>query len=340
MIGGLSGCVDLGLNTAFDTGDVGAVSTAFTRQMRPSWLENGRVRRGWEPYPVWVDRSGCWADGPAEWRGNVYWERDVSEEGWVDGDHPTLWYAGRSACCTHLTLAANCSLPGDLNAIHFGRIYEFAKRPYRWMENEVQSAYEAVSHGDLTASDVASVAWVGDYTSGRRPTEEQLSLVRDIHEWDEDVAEYLAFGPKHIRPFCWHNADWVDEDMAEGDGRAGYSDIGTGLYDQGNMYIPYEAGQGRTGKGMGGQGFMALRRCDDGAPDSDDWRRIGAAIVQGGVIRPCQAFDLRVVKTVTLARGKWRAAGVPKELAKVYDITCWRISGAPPAEEGDTFHAI
>ncbi len=266
--------------------------------------------------------------------------------------------------------------------ITVGEIHDFAIRPCRWQEREVQEAYEAASAGAgedaVTAAEIAAMADIGmvefdDHGNeiARGPTEagHEEDLAR-AHAWDRAAASFLAFGLRDKRPFTWRS-QWADGKMAV---RAdyGYDRPDPNVYGT-TCHFSYESGK----HGLSGQGFTAFRKETDGALTADDWGRIGYAIAHswnapkhierkedgtrvrklnldtmGRPNRANEAFDVRVYKTVTLTRGKWRvdkngnpiqhgSQGRPpnvvgKECAKRYDIDAWWISGAAPKDYGHT----
>jgi hypothetical protein len=238
---------------------------------------------------------------------------------------PIPWgRASRNGACEHLTLAANCWIDDDNGEFGFSSVKDYAFRPWRWQEPEVQAAYEEASEGDVTASDVGGVAWVDSSDSSRNPTAAERDLVAQIHSWDPQTATLLAFGPETPckRPFAWPSGESA---MAPAATRS-YNRPDSRVYCRGRQHKSYESGEG----GWSGQGFISWRPCEDGALDSEDWKLVGNTIHDAD-IRPetLAAFDLRIRKIVTLVRGKHRSK-YGKEHSKRYEIQCWRISGAAP----------
>lgn len=321
----IDGAITLGLNDAYGGR---SPNPPYTRQPLPSWKSAGRARPANEPFPAWVGPFGHWAAGPGYWHYSHYWELAPvwrASHGGRSEEEP-----GRGGGCLHLTLAGNCHIEkvhGN-DYIRIGVVREYNIRPYRWSEELVQAAYEAVSDGAVGASDVSALAEVGK--TGRTDTPDEILDAQAIHDaWDSDVASYLAFGPedKRARPIAWPGGD---TDMA-GDISGRYSAPSPYLYGSGRVYYSWEDDPSGT-SGMSGQGFFAWRKGTDGSPDADDWSHIGSAILESADGRPSdyEAFDLHILKRVRLVRGKYRSV-YGKEQSKTYTIDCWRISGARPA---------
>lgn len=323
----IPGSIRLGINSAFGSdASVGLRPGFWTRAQLPAWNTSDRVRKAYEPYPAWIGPFGHFADGPMSMHYTATWTKRpiyyATHHHDPDDRHPNT----NGGTCMHLTLVANCTLDYIHTGIGVPPDYtkEFAIRPYRWQEEPVQSAYEAVSDGDVTAAEIASLANVGMHIGDdEHPgTAEEVERCEEIHsEWDGAAASYLAFGPsdRNVRPF---SCPIGDKDMA-GSSQL-YSFPAPNVYGGGTIYASYESGN----RGYSGQGFYAWRETNEGRPTSADWSRIGGAIFASSC-RPGhdEAFDLRILKTVHLIRGKHRAE-LGKEQSVDYDISLFRISGA------------
>lgn len=348
----MPGSTTLGLNSAFTLpGDAGdnPDSPAFGRQPLPAWTEPNRTRPVHEPYQGWVSPFGLLADGPLTIYRQAVWEICYR------------YYWSESAGCGHLTLAPQCWFNEDFTKLYVPQrlVRDYAHRPYRWQEVAVQAAYETASDGDVTASEIADLADIGksipDGQGGYtkiEPTPAQRFRIAEIHgNWTEDAAAFLAFGPGASRPFRWNPGLHADQNMAPAPGGvAGYA-IDPDVYSRGTMHEPYpprppDYPNTRPHTNSSGQGFMAWRKCRDGALTADDWEEIANAIANGGNeeqnalvrARPLQACDIIVEKEVTLTRTFWRGKTdrkanktIGKEGRKRYYITCTWISGARPA---------
>ena len=289
----MPGCITLGLASAFRFPGGGE---AFTRQPLPAWAQPDRPRPPQEPLPVWISPFGHLADGPlsitrsadlvfchryyASWYGGKQPDGQGNNRPVENPDPAGLLGAG----CLHLTLAAQCWFDADFTHLHVqGPVFDYALRPYRWQEPEVQAAYETVSDGAVTASEIDTLADVGK--SDTDPADgDTIDHVRDIHgAWTEAAADYLAFGTGTTRPFSWNARSGADDTMAL-PARAGYACPSSHVYNIGTQYEPYEKGAAFRKK-CSGQGFIAWRRCEDntpgvdGIPDGDDWLNISRAIL-------------------------------------------------------------
>lgn len=266
------------------------------------------------------------------------------------------YYTCYGSGCSRLTLAAQCWFDDGFTHLHVpsAQVRNYAFRPYRWSEPAVQAAYATVSAGAPrapSAAEIHDLAWIGADNAERDPTPIETARVEEIHaNWTAEAAALLAFGTGDTRPYRWSPGLHADEDMAENlDG--GYDFTNPEVRNIGTQYEPYEnypapppPGQKHTPKS--GQGFIAWRKCRNGALDADEWGLVADAIANRGTdaenalvhARPRQACDIIVCKTVTLTRKYWRGAvdkrtgqTIGKEAMKEYDITCTWISGARPA---------
>lgn len=346
----MPGCTTLGLNSAFTLPGVGP---AFARQPLPPWTDEGRIRPAHEPYQGWISPFGHLADGPLTIHRAAFWELCYR------------YYHSERAGCSHLTLAAQCWFNEDFGTLYVPstQIRDYAYRPYLWREEEVQEAYETVSDGEVTASEIASLADIGKTINPAtssdtiQPTPAQAERIAEINgNWTEAAASFLAFGSGDSRPFRWAPGLHADEDMAPAQA-GGYALPSPDVYGMGSKHEPYpEPRPARPQKTpMAGQGFMAWRKCRDGALVSDDWIIIADAIANEGSEaenallrrRPLQACDIVVYKQVTLTRTFWRdktdgktGQTIGKEAKKNYSITCSWISGARPESLSGTPYAI
>lgn len=346
----MPGSTTLGLNSAFTLPGVGP---AFARQPLPPWTDEGRNRPPHEPYQGWVSPFGHLAEGP------------LTIRRYVEDILCHRYYTCYGSGCSHLTLAAQCWFDDDFNYLHVpGRqVRDYTFRPYRWQEVDVQDAYAAVAAGDSnppSASEIARLAWIGADGAPRDPTPTESDRVAEIHaKWTRKAAAYLAFGSCDSRPYRWSPSLHADEDMAV-PLHGGYDFTDPEVRNIGKQYEPYEnypaptpPAQKHTPKS--GQGFIAWRKCRDGALDTDDWIIVANAIANGGTEdenallrrRSRQACDIIVRKHVTLTRKYWRGAydkkaekTIGKEAMKTYDITCTWISGARPAAFEGTPYAL
>lgn len=348
----MPGTTTLGLASAYRLPASAAgdpAGPAFARQPLPAWNLPGRARPAHEPLPGWVSPFGHLAEGPLTIHRQATWEICYR------------YYWSETAGCGHLTLAPQCWFDEGFNTLHVPQrlVRDYAHRPYRWQEAAVQAAYETASGGDVTAAEIASLADIGksvpDGQGGWtqiQPTPAQADRIAEIHaEWTEAAAALLAFGPDPVRPFRWSPGLHADPDMAPAPaGADGYA-VDPDCYSRGTMHEPYPPRPAdypatRNHTRSSGQGFMAWRKCRDGALVADDWIEIAGAIANGGTEdenallrrRGLQACDIIVEKTVTLTRTFWRGATdrktgqtIGKEAKKEYSITCAWISGARPA---------
>lgn len=327
---------------------LGGPFALYTRQPFREWREPTRSRPAGMPYPAWIDPSGFWAEGPRHWLGKA--KLEVCDR----------YYASTHGSCLHLTLAANCWLDPSARKIGLGPVLDYALRPYRWQSPGVQTAYETVSLGRVTAGQVASVADVGrtdgDGNELHEPTPAEADLVAEIHSWDEDAATLLAFGPEAggKRPVLWPVGE---PGMAPPADFPFYGRPDPHVYFAGTQHAPYEDNPvgtpGRSAKS--GQGFIAWTPSVEGQMLGADWAAVAAAIAegpldeigQGGTYSqeyplprpdPFVAFDIRILKTVTLVSGHHRAEH-GKEQRKDYDFELWQITGTAAKKGGGIQHS-
>lgn len=364
----MPGSTTLGLNSAFTLPGVGP---AFARQPLPPWTDEGRIRPVHEPYQGWVSPFGHLADGPLVIR------RDVDDK----LCHKYYW--SKHAHCYHLTIAAQCWFNEDFGTLYVppNQVRDYAFRPYRWSEEVVQQAYATVSAGAPrapSATEIHDLAGIGrdpippETAEDVVPTDRQRERVEEIHQnWTHEAATLLAFGPSETRPYRWAPSLHADGDMAEkllyqvntelGSmmDLGGYNFMDPEEYNVGVQYADYNGypapppGQKKHTPKCG-QGFIAWRKCRNGALVADDWILIADAIANRGTEaenalirrRPLQACDIIVRKKVTLTRADYRGwddnrtgQSIGKEGRKEYEITCAWISGAPPESLSGTAYA-